>query len=88
MTSQPNKSRIYREKKKPMALKADDTEYKRVKYSLKMAMGLINAEMNGIEIEQYNQKSFNFQAGAEKTTVECWVRADSKYNSHQQQKIE
>jgi hypothetical protein len=34
-----------------MALKADDTEYKRVKYSLKMAMGLINAEMNGIEIE-------------------------------------
>ena len=40
--------------KDPKTLKDDEKEYKQVKYSLKMAMRMINGKFEDLKIEQYN----------------------------------
>lgn len=49
----------------------DNREYYRVKYSLKMALRMINGTFEQFDVQQYGNVSA-IDDDIEKTTVECW----------------
>lgn len=64
------------EKKSPRPLLEDENEFKRVQYSLKMSLRLVNAFFTDMKILQYNQPGIVFDKENERTSAECWLKAD------------
>jgi hypothetical protein len=64
--------------KLPLQLVPDVTEFKRVKYSLKMALRMVNANFSQFQVWQFNQPGILSEKDNDRTTVECWVRADDQ----------
>lgn len=64
------------ERKSPLPLLEDAPEYKRVKYALKMALRMVNAHFSGFTVMQFNQPGIIFDKDNERTSVECWRKAE------------
>ena len=45
------RQRLHRDNKEPLLLRREEEEYKRVKYSLKMALRLVNGSFDDMTIE-------------------------------------
>ena len=54
----------------------DKKEYHRIKYSLKMALRIINGTFDDFNVQQYGTSGFNFEEDNEMTTVECWYKPE------------
>ena len=54
----------------------DKKEYHRIKYSLKMALRIINGTFDDFNVQQYGTSGFNFEDDNEMTTVECWYKPE------------
>jgi len=57
-------------------LPKDHKEYHRIKYSLKMALRIINGTFDDFEVKQYGTNGFNLEEDNDMTTVECWHKSD------------
>ena len=66
----------HKEKKAPIELTKDTEEYKRVHYSLKMALRMVNANFSSFTCAQINQPAPAHDHDQDKTAVECWMKAD------------
>lgn len=50
----------------------DTKEFHRIKYSLKMALRVINGKFKKFNVMQYGTSGFNLEDDNDMTTVECW----------------
>ena len=57
-------------------MQEDKKEFHRIKYSLKMALRIINGTFKEFEVKQYGTSGFNFEDDNEMTTVECWYKPE------------
>ena len=69
-----SKTNYRQQNRQPIDLPADSKEYKRVKYSLKMALRMINGTFEDFKVEQFGQSGINFEDDHDKTTVESWYK--------------
>ena len=76
MSSNFKQKAFRQEKKAALPLVEDAPEFKRVQYSLKMALRMVNAHFSGFSVMQYNQPGIIFDKDTDKTSVECWRRVD------------
>ena len=68
-----------KDQKALLTLREESQEYKRVKYSLKLALRMINGSFSeNFQVQQFNQSGINFENAHDKTTVECWLSADAE----------
>ena len=54
----------------------DKKEYQRIKYSLKMALRIIDGTFEDFTVEQFGTSGFNLEEDNEMTTVECWYKPE------------
>lgn len=72
-----------RNERKTIKINEDHDEYKRIQFSLKMSLRLVNARFKGFIATQYNQPGIIFDKDNDKTSVECWRLIDK--DSHRDQ---
>ena len=68
------KTNYRQQNRQPMDLPAESKEYKRVRYSLKMALRMINGTFDEFQVQQFGQSGINFEEDHDKTTVEAWFQ--------------
>lgn len=54
----------------------ESKEYHRIRYSLKMALRLINGSFSTFTVSQFGNTSNVLEDDHEKTTIESWYKAD------------
>ena len=64
-----------KQNRQPIPLTKDKKEFHRLKYSLKMALRMINGQFESIEVDQYGKDAVDDDF--DKTTVECWYMAEN-----------
>jgi len=57
----------------PIRILEENKDYKRIKFSLKMALRMVNGSFTKFEVLQYNQSGVNFENSHEKGLVDCWI---------------
>jgi len=57
----------------PIRILEENRDYKRIKFSLKMALRIVNGSFSKLEVFQYNQSGINFENSHEKGSVDCWL---------------
>jgi hypothetical protein len=59
----------------PIPILEENRDYKRIKFSLKMALRMVNGHFSQLNVLQYNQSGINFENSHEKGSVDCWIAA-------------
>lgn len=56
---------------------SDKKEFHRIKYSLKMALRVINGRLEDFNVHQYGTSGLNLEDEHEMTTVESWYKTEN-----------
>lgn len=58
-------------------LSEETEDYRRIKYSLKLALRMLNGRFENLKVFNINSSSMSFDHRfKDKTTLECWVKLD------------
>ena len=78
MASNIRQQQMRKNQRASMPILEDNREFKRIKYSLKMALRMVNGHFTQFSVQQFNQSGINFDNAHDKTQVESWVQASGE----------
>ena len=77
---------IEKNKNKFIPMPQDKKEFHRIKYSLKMALRILNGTFEEFNVQQYGTSGFDLEDDSENTSVECWYKPEQPNDEKQIQR--